>query len=309
MKAIIYIGICILCILCAVEGIFLYRMHKQLNEWFIFLQSIKEAPARKNFVKGRGLLAGINYAMNDVLEENRNRLTQLTRAEEANKLLLTNLSHDVRTPLASLTGYLEALERGLVTGDAKEEYIRIACRKASDLKELVDILFDWFKINAEEQTYEIKRHDVNELTRQIIIGWLPITDQKQIRLNVNIPENELFLQIDQIAYERIVNNLIGNAIQHGNCTQLFVAVCPNEDTVTIEISNNGLTIPGADIPFLFDRLYTNTSHKEAAEPRTGSGLGLAIVKALTEAMHGSISVASSSGKTSFYLYFPSAPKK
>lgn len=295
------IAVCILCILCVGQALYIYRIRNQLSEWLDYLKDIKKAPERKNFVKDKGTLAEINYEMNDILEESRNQFVRLIKAEEANKQILTNLSHDVRTPLASLMGYLEALDQDRVKESEREEYIHVAYTKALNLKELVDILFEWFKINSNEQEYQMKEYDVNELTRQIIIGYLPIVQDKKINLEVQISDEELFLLIDKIAYERIVNNLFSNALKHGKCSKIAIAIQQNKGMVTIEIANDGVTIPKEDLPYIFERLYKCDS----ARSQSGNGLGLAIVKELVTAMHGNITATSMQGEeTSFHLAFP-----
>lgn len=306
MKMIIYPGICILCLICILQGIRLHSVKKQLSEWLAFLKSVKTSPMQKHFVKGNGLLAKINYEMNDILEENRKQLIRSAKAEEASKQILTNLSHDVRTPLASLTGYLEALAQNNVNIDEEKEYIRIAYQKSSDLKELIDILFDWFKLNSDKQNYHIKSYDINELTRQILIGWLPVIEQKNIRPEIRISDEEWLSELDKIAYERILNNLLSNAIKHGKCSELLIQTQKTDNMVTIEITNNGITIPETELPFLFDRLYKPEifdPQYESGISNDRNGLGLSIVKELTNAMHGSVSVQSRDGKTSFYLSF------
>lgn len=292
--------ICVLCIVCIGQAMYIRHIRKQLSEWLDYLKNIKRAPQQKSFIKDRGMLAEINYEMNDILEENRDQFIKLIKAEEANRQMLTNLSHDVRTPLASLIGYLEALDQEKVNENERKDYIGIAYKKALNLKELVDNLFEWFKINSNEQDYQISEYDVNELTRQIIIGFLPIIADKKISLEVDIPDEEWFLQIDKMAYERIINNLFSNALKHGKCSRIKIGIRKRNDEVVIEISNNGDTIPKEELPYIFDRLYKCDS----ARVQSGNGLGLAIVKELVTAMHGNIKVTSIQGEeTSFYISF------
>lgn len=299
MTAVISI-LCILCVLCVGQAVYIRRVHRQLSEWLDYLKQVRNAPELKNFMKDKGILAEINYEMNDILEENRKQFIRLAKAEEANKQILTNLSHDVRTPLASLIGYLEALEQGRVKTGSQKEYVQIAYRKALNLKELVDTLFEWFKINSKEQEYQIKEYDVNELTRQILIGYFPIIQKENITLEVHISEEEWFLLLDKTAYERILDNLIGNALKHGKCSKLMFSTQKNEGMVTIEIANNGITIPKEDMPYLFERLY----QCDAARSQNGNGLGLAIAKELVSAMQGEITARSFEGETAFCLTFP-----
>lgn len=290
----------ILCIICITQAIYIHHINKQLLEWLDYLKSIKIFPEQKNFIKNKGLLAEINFKMNDILSENRKQFIKLTKAEDTNRQILTNLSHDIRTPLASLIGYLETLYEDKIKTNEQKEYINIAYEKALNLKELVDILFEWFKINSNEQKYQINEYDVNELTRQIIIGYLPIIEKKNINLEINISEEEWFLLIDKIAYERIINNLLSNALKHGKCSMIIIEIYKHKNTIIIEVTNEGIMIPKEEINYIFERLYKCNY----VCSQNGNGLGLAIVKELVTAMHGKINVQSFKGKTSFYISFP-----
>ena len=98
------------------------------------------------------------------------------------------LFRSVRTPLTTLIGYLDAAHRGIVTGKDKDDYIETARRKAHDLKEYIDILFDWFKLNSNEFAMDINTVEAAELTRNILIDWIPIFEDRQIDYNIDIPE-------------------------------------------------------------------------------------------------------------------------
>lgn len=117
--------------------------------------------------------------------------------------------------------------------DSRAEYLHTAYAKALSLRELVDILFEWFKINSGEWEYQLREYDVNELTRQIIIGFLPIFDRENIHLELCIPEEEWFLLLDKLAYERVVGNLIGNALKHGKCSELAVKLQRTDDCLSL----------------------------------------------------------------------------
>ena len=296
--------IIILILVCIGELYYILHTRKQLSEWLDFLKSVHETPERNFFVKGNDILADINFELNAILEERRSQFVKLQRAEKANQQLLTDLSHDVRTPLASLVGYLESLDSQ--TAKEKEEYIRVAYRKALDLQELIDMLFQWFKLTSHEQLYQINVYDINELTREIIIEHIPALEKKQVSLSANIPDDEWFIKIDRMAYARIINNLLSNAVKHGKCSLIEIDMSKNNDSVLISISNNGIAIPDKDLPFIFERLYKCDSSRT----ENGNGLGLAIVSELTHAMSGEITVQSiQGGMTTFYLTLPLIVRK
>lgn len=287
-------------------GGFCYILHirKQLIEWLAFLKSVHETPERNLFVKGNDILAEINFELNGILKESRRQFVKLQRAEAANQQLLTDLSHDVRTPLASLIGYLEALDSQ--TAKEKEEYIHVAYRKALDLQELIDMLFQWFKLTSEEQLYQMRIYDINELTREIMIEHIPVFEKNKISFSANIPDDEWLVRIDRMAYARIMGNLISNAMKHGKCSLIEIEIQKSKDHVLLSVANNGIAIPENKLPFIFERLYKC----DAARSGNGNGLGLAIVKELTSAMSGEIDVKSTlGGKTVFYLTLPLIVRK
>lgn len=119
-------------------------------------------------------------------------------------------------------------------------------------------------------------------------------------MEVNISQEEWFLLIDKIAYERIINNLLSNALKHGKCSMIIIKIYKHGSTIIIEVTNEGIMIPKEEINYIFERLYKCNS----VYSQNGNGLGLAIVKELVTTMQGKITVQSFKGKTSFYISFP-----
>ena len=110
------------------------------------------------------LTAPIAYEINEIVVSYESRLSIVRQTEETNRQLMTSLSHDVRTPLTTLIGYLDAAHKGLVTGRDRDDDIETARRKAHDLKEYIDVLFDWFKLNSDEFALEIQSVEADDLT-------------------------------------------------------------------------------------------------------------------------------------------------
>ncbi len=284
---------------CVGEFLYLLRIRRQLEEWLRFLKGLQEMPAGNSFVKGNDILADINFELNGILEESRKQFVELKRAENANRQLLTDLSHDVRTPLASLMGYLEALDSQ--NTKEQEEYIHVAYRKALDLQELIDMLFQWFKLASHEQEYQMKTYDINEMTREAMIAHLPVFEEGQVSFSAHIPDEEWLVKMDRTSYTRILGNLLSNAVKHGKCSLIEIAVDRCGDRVLVSVSNNGIAIPEEELPFIFERLYKGDSSRSEG----GNGLGLAIARELTRAMAGEITVKSvQGGETCFCLAFP-----
>ena len=295
----IWFMIALFCI-CLLQMLYIRRIRGQLKEWLSDLREIRNSPYQKLFTAKRGIVSDITFELNDILSENQKQIEKLRKADTANRQMLTNLSHDVRTPLASLIGYLEALDHDLA--DDPKEYVKISYQKALSLKNLTDMLFEWCKISSDEQPYQIAPQDVNELTREVMIEWLPIMEKKSIELKTDISDDEFLINVDDAAYKRIINNIIKNAVCHGNCSMIGVNIQKKEAGVSICISNNGAPIPQDKLPFIFERLYKC----DDARSEAGSGLGLSIARELVLAMGGRIEAASSGQETAFTIDFPEA---
>lgn len=293
--------IVILGLICALLVFLFVRQRKQLEQMFNILMENKNGDNRKVFVKGNGVVSEIGFEINDLISTYNKELSQQKKLEQVNKELLTSLSHDVRTPLTSLLGYLDALESGIVDGAEKEEYIKIARKKAYDLKRLVDTLFDWFKIDSKEMKLSMQDTDICELTKEIVIDWLPTLEQKEIIPKIEIPDEEWMVELDIDAYKRIVSNLIQNAVEHSGCSHLKIAVKQDNDMISIIIKDNGIGIAKDKLPHIFERLYKG----DRARSKYSSGLGLCIVKELMEMQGGRVAVQSNVGEyTEFIIELP-----
>lgn len=295
------LAVLVLC--CAVLTV--YRARRQVGEMLEALEDVKQGNGnRRLLAETHDLTAPLAYTINEIVQGYEGRLVELYQAEETNKQLMTSLSHDVRTPLTTLIGYLDAVHREIVTGEEREAYITTARRKAYDLKEYIDLLFDWFKLNSNEFTLHPLRMELAETTRNLLIDWIPVLEDKKIAYAVDLPERPFWVALDVDGYGRILNNLIQNVVTHSQAEELRLELKEEDETVTLTLSDNGVDMEKDDLHRIFDRLYQCDKSRGAK----GSGLGLSIVKQLTEKMGGAISAESTAGEgTAFTLRFPKSP--
>ena len=238
-----------------------------------------------------------------LMMSSQSRLIQQKQSEQAYKRLMTSLSHDVKTPLASLVGYLEAVESKMVTGAEQEEYIRVAAEKAHHLKEFVTVLFEWVKLDAGEQIFHFELCDLNELSRNIMADWVPLLESHDLTYEIEIPETEYMTRVDSTAYTRILNNLLQNILTHSVASQVSLTVTETEQQAKIVVADNGKGISISDLPHIFERMY-QCDHSRAAK---GNGLGLSIAKELVSVHKGTITAASIPGAgTTFTIMLPKA---
>ncbi len=280
------------------------RVKKQISEMYDVLADIKNGNGNRRILSDTNeLVAPLAYEINDIIVSYENRLSAFRQTDETNRQLMTSLSHDVRTPLTTLIGYLDAAQKGIVTGKDKDDYIETARRKAHDLKEYIDVLFDWFKLNSNEFIMAINTVEAVELTRNILIDWIPIFEDKEIDYCIDIPEQPFRVNLDPDAYMRILNNLIQNVIAHSHADKIEISLSKQNGDIKILVSDNGVGIGKEDLKHIFERLYKC----DKGRSEKGSGLGLAIAHQLVEKMNGTITAESVQGKgTAFTLIFPLA---
>lgn len=278
------------------------RVKKQISEMSDALADVKNGNGNRRILSAANeLIAPLAYEINDIIVSYENRLSAFRQTDETNRQLMTSLSHDVRTPLTTLIGYLDAAHKGIVTGKDRDEYIETARRKAHDLKEYIDVLFDWFKLGSDEFAMEISIIEAGELTRDILIDWIPIFEDKQVEYHIDIPEQPFRVKLDTDGYMRILNNLIQNVISHSHADKIEIALSKERGNMKILLADNGTGIEKEDLKHIFERLYKC----DKGRSKKGSGLGLSIVHQLVKKMNGTITAESVPGKgTAFTLIFP-----
>ena len=298
------IGIVIALFSICVAVLTVRRTKTQILEMSDILEDIKNGNGnRRILAETHELTAPLAYSINDIVRSYEDRLLALRRAEETNRQLMTSLSHDVRTPLTTLIGYLDAAHRGMVEGEERDGYIETACRKAHDLKEYIDVLFDWFRLGSDEFSMNVMTVDLTELTRNILIDWIPVLEHAGIDFEAEIPEQPFRVNLDPEGYMRILNNLMQNAVSHSHAEKIELTLSGEGGNINILLADHGVGISKEDLKHIFERLYKC----DKGRSEKGSGLGLSIARQLAEKMNGTITADSEPGNgTVFSLTFPLA---
>lgn len=295
-------GFAILMILCLVFK--LYQINEQISFMKDVLEDIKAGNLnRRILVRENDITKQICYDINQIAMDGQSQLIRQKQSEQAYKRLMTSLSHDVKTPLASLVGYLEAVENRMVTGEEKDEYVHVAFKKAQHLKHFVENLFEWVKLDSGEQVFHFEVLDLNELSRNIIADWIPVLENSHFEYEIDIPEEEYPARIDANAYTRIINNLLQNIMVHSEGNKMTMRVLEDQRWMKVIIRDNGKGITSDDLPHIFERLYQCDNSRSVK----GNGLGLAITKELVSIQKGTITANSLPNiGTEFVISFPKA---
>lgn len=282
----------------------LHRTKKQIADMSDILEEIRGGNGNRRILSGTfELTAPLAWRINAIVRSYEEQLSLCRQTEETNKRLMTSLSHDVRTPLTTLIGYLDAVHRGIVAGAERDDYVETARKKAHDLKEYIDVLFDWFKLGSGEFSMHMAMTDLTGLTRELLVDWIPILEERQIEYIIQIPEQPFRAEVDPDAFLRILNNLIQNVLVHSQADRVEISLSRQNQKIILTVSDNGTGMEKEDLKHIFERLYKC----DRGRTQKGSGLGLSIVQQLMEKMGGKIDAESTPGQgTVFILFFPSS---
>lgn len=275
-----------------------YRMKNEIGEIKELLKDVvKGNMDRRIIVKQQSVLAEVCFMMNEIIEMNKQILVSRDAVERENNQLMTSLSHDIRTPLTSIIGYLDALSYQYVNQELSKDFIEITRKKAYLLKGYIDNLFQWFKLNSGEQIFIPQDMDIVETVKIILANWIVVFEKNNIQYDFFTEIENLVLCIDHNILERILNNLIQNVVEHSGASCINVIIKNDNVKCYIIIEDNGIGIAEKEQERIFERLYKCDEARE----NKGSGLGLAIVKKLIDLMEGQIYMESSIGKGSKFI--------
>lgn len=234
------------------------------------------------------LLIGINR----LLDHNQRVIADYNRTKDSLKKMTSNMSHDMRTPLTVILGYVERLKHDQgMTDEQREEIIGRLHSKIENIIVLLNQFFELVKLESEDYTMPLSRLCMNEVCRKSVLEHYELLQSKQLKVEIDIPEENLYMLGNETAVQRILSNLISNAIRYGSDGGLFgLTLREAGDQVEIEVWDRGKGIDEIHQSRVFDRLYTLD---DARNPNfQGSGIGLSITKQLTEAMKGTIRLSS-----------------
>lgn len=294
--------IIILALSCLGLLICLFQIWKQIKEINEILDEVQNGNMDRRLVIHRNsLLADTCYKINEIVMKTKEQLIISERGAIRNDKLMTCLSHDIRTPLTSIIGYLDAIHYQLIHGKNSTVSIETAREKAYVLKQYIDELFQWFKLHSKDEKANLKQIEIVEELRTIYAGWIEAFENRHISYDFRTEKEEIYAMADKLFLERIINNLIKNAWEHSNAAKIWIEVSVVENYVQMKVMDNGKGISAEDIPYVFERLY----QEENSRSRVGGGLGLAITKELVLLQNGKIFVQSAKNHgTTFCVELP-----
>ena len=227
---------------------------------------------------------------------------QIMQLDTFRKEMIANISHDLRTPMASILGYSEILvnKKTQLADDEQVKYLNVIASEAKKLNTMVGELFDLSKLEAGEIKLDKEKFNITELAQDILYKYSLAAQEKNVRLVTNFQENLPLVEADIRWIDRVMQNLMDNALKFVNESGLVqFSVFTENNLLHFKVCNTGETIDSEHIPFIFDRYFkANTTRKDS------TGLGLAIVKKIIDLHEGNIKCECQEGLTTFRFSLP-----
>lgn len=254
------------------------------------VKEIKEEGFGKTLeVKGKDELGELCESINDMSIELRKKIDKEKEIENTKNELITNISHDLKTPLTALVGYLELLDSSNLDEETKKKYTKTAYNKSLRLKELVNELFEYTKLTSSDIVINKEIFNISNIINQIVGESILSFSERNIEVILDNPYKELYLEIDSKLFTRAIENLVKNAEKYSDSNTTFkVKVKDMNDFINISFENKCEGIKETDLEKIFDKFYR--LDKARSSENEGSGLGLNISKRIIELHNGSLSV-------------------
>jgi signal transduction histidine kinase len=270
------------------------KINRELNQISDDLALIiEQGTANKVFIQtNQQSVQQMLIQVNRLLSHNQKVIADNVRARESLKKMLSNMSHDLKTPLTVILGYIEKLNKHeKISGEEQREVMERLHEKTLSVIGLMNQFFDLVKLESGDDDFPISRLSVNEICRKNVLEFYQLLQSKGLHVEADIPEQDYFILGNENALNRILNNLISNAIHYGSDGGMIgLTIREAGENIAIDIWDKGKGIAEAHQDRVFERLYTLD---DARNPEfQGSGLGLSITKRLTEAMNGEIQLSS-----------------
>ena len=225
----------------------------------------------------------------------------LQKYEDTRQSFVANVSHELKSPLTSIQGFVQGILDGTISQEDEKQYLEIVLNETKRLNVLIVDLLDLAKVESGQFPLNLTEWDLNELIRQCIIRFITKIDEKDIEVVADIPDKRDLVFADQDRMTQVLTNLIDNAVkftENGGTLKIWTEV--EEKNITVSISNTGSIIPEEDIDFVFDRFFkVDKSHNRKAP---GTGIGLSIVKNIIQQHDQKIWVNSKEGMGTVFSF-------
>ena len=231
-----------------------------------------------------------------------NMADQLEDLEATRQSFVANVSHELRSPLTSMKGFLEAMHDGTIAKEDYDQYIDIVLTETKRMASMVNDLLDLARIESGKSVLKLEIFDINELIRRILITFEARIYERKMDVEIRFAQEQFYVEADSTQISQVIRNLIDNAIKYSQeKSKLRIATYAMRKEVYVSIQDFGRGIPEEDIPHVFDRFY-KVEKAHTPSKQSGTGLGLSIVKRIIDQHGQQITLKSAVGKGSTFTF-------
>ena len=250
-----------------------------------------------------GELSAIEKKMNQVKNTLEKRKLDMQMAEQRKRDLVMYLAHDLKTPLASVIGYLNLLrDEGEISEELREKYLSVSLDKAERLEVLINEFFEIARFNFADLVLQYGRINLTRLLEQLVYEFRPMLQEKNLQCRLEVPP-DIMLKCDADKIQRVFDNILRNAVLYSyEETSIEIIAQEQDENVVVRFINRGDTIPAEKLARIFEQFYRLDAARSTATG--GAGLGLAIAKEIVEAHGGTITAESGNEESVFTVMIP-----
>lgn len=284
--------------------LFSRKIIKRIEDINLYVNKVKSGNINSYIeIKTKDEIGQLSHNISIMVKTLKDSIDKQKQSEKIRNEMISNISHDLRTPLTSLSGYIELIKLNINDTNACNDYIEVLDTKCKSLKNQVNDLLEYCNLNYKEIKIKKRIVSVKELIEQVIIDFIPQMEKEGISFVLEIQQEKLYIDVDINLFIRLLQNIISNGIFYGKSgKKIKVEVFLREAQVIIKIMNYGKPIPKEDITYIFERFYRG--EKSRNENTGGKGMGLAVAKSIAELHNGSINVYSKELETAFEIVLP-----
>ena len=226
---------------------------------------------------------------------------KLNRNGEYQRQFISNISHDFRSPLTSIKGYVDAMLDGVIPSDSQEKYLKIIAYEAGRLEKLTEGLLTLNELDIHKRLLKIQTFDINEVIKKTAATYEGDCTRRKILLELVLSGKELYAKADVDQIQQVLHNLLNNAIKFiRNNSTIIIETTEKNDKIFVSVKDHGIGIPKQSLHRIWERFYKTDISR--GKDQTGTGLGLAIVKEIISAHGENINVISTEGVGTEFIF-------
>lgn len=264
----------------------LLYVEKQIDSLAKQLKFINENKINKKLTIGllHKKVEVLSERINDTLQEKIKSEVSKVKLENELRQTIANMSHDLRTPLTSIIGYIQFLKLNQISTEEKSEYLQIAEQRAKSLETLINDFYELSLVESLDYKLNMEKISVNKILQEVILERYGDFINRDIKPKIEIPKENIYIIAEQKSLERVIENLLSNTIKYSK-DKINISLKVEKSVAILKVSNTFINLTSEDVENVFNRFYLADKTRSGK----GTGLGLAIVKGLVEKMNGNIS--------------------